>query len=68
MNVLIIRMDLTGVALIFVALPVLAFPLIEEILSTTVPKSVDNGLDDHVVVCSYTSRAEVLIAELESWD
>jgi Trk K+ transport system NAD-binding subunit len=68
MNALIIVMDLTGVALIFMALPVLAFPLLEEILSTTVPKSVDNGVDDHVVICSYTSRAEALIDELESWD
>jgi Trk K+ transport system NAD-binding subunit len=68
MNALIIVMDLTGVALIFMALPVLAFPLLEEVLSTTVPKSVDSGIDDHVVICSYTSRAETLIAELESWD
>lgn len=68
MNALVIVMDLTGVFLIFMALPVLAFPLLEDILSTTVPKSVDNGLDDHVVICSYTPRAEALISELESWD
>jgi Trk K+ transport system NAD-binding subunit len=68
MNALVIIMDLTGVALIFMALPVLAFPLLEDVLSTTVPKSVDNGLEDHVVICSYTPRAEALIAELESWD
>jgi hypothetical protein len=37
MNVLIIVMDLTGVALIFLALPVLVFPLFEEAISTTVP-------------------------------
>jgi Trk K+ transport system NAD-binding subunit len=68
MNALVIVMDLTGVALIFMALPVLAFPLLEDVLSTTVPKSVENGIDDHVVICSYTPRAEALIAELESWD
>jgi len=67
MNVLVIVMDLTGVVLIFMALPVLAFPLLEDVLSTTVPTSVENGLSDHVVVCSDTSRAEALIAELESW-
>jgi Trk K+ transport system NAD-binding subunit len=67
MNALVIVMDLTGVVLIFMALPVLAFPLLEDILSTTVPKSVDNGLDNHVVICSYTPRAEALIDELESW-
>jgi Trk K+ transport system NAD-binding subunit len=68
MNALVIVMDLTGVVLIFTALPVLAFPLLEDILSTTVPKSVDNELADHVIICSYTSRVESLIAELDSWD
>jgi Trk K+ transport system NAD-binding subunit len=67
MNVLVIVMDLTGVLLIFMALPALAFPLLEDILSTTVPKAVNNGLDNHVVICSYTPRAEALIAELDSW-
>jgi len=68
MNILVIVMDLTGVVLIFMALPVLAFPLLEDVLSTTVPKSVENGLDDHVVICTYTSRADALIDELDSWD
>ncbi|MFB6255758.1 MAG: TrkA family potassium uptake protein [Haloplanus sp.] len=68
MNVLIIVMDLTGVILIFTALPVLAFPLFEDVLSTTVPKSVDDDVTDHVVICTYTSRADALIDELESWD
>jgi len=66
MNALVILMDLTGVALIFMALPVLAFPLFEEALSTTVPTSVDDDLSDHVVVCTYTSRADALVDELES--
>lgn len=68
MNAFVIVMDLTGVGLIFMALPVLMFPLLEDILSTTVPKSVENGVDDHVVICTYTSRANALIGELESWD
>ncbi|QSG08688.1 potassium channel family protein [Halapricum desulfuricans] len=68
MNVLVITMDLTGVALIFLALPVLIFPLFEEALSTTVPTSVEDDLADHVVVCADTPRAEVLIDELDSWD
>jgi len=37
MNVMVILMDLTGVALIFIALPVLIFPLFEEAVSTSVP-------------------------------
>ncbi len=68
MNVLVIVIDLTGVALIFLALPVLVFPLLEDALSKTVPTSVENGQSDHVVVCTFTSRADTLIAELESWD
>jgi Trk K+ transport system NAD-binding subunit len=67
MNVLVIVMDLFGTVLIFMAFPVLAFPLLEDILSTTVPTAVDD-LDDHVVICTYTPRAEVLIDELESRD
>ncbi|WP_254837793.1 potassium channel family protein [Natronomonas marina] len=67
MNLLVIVMDLTGVALIFLALPVFVFPLLGDALSTTVPTSVE-GLSDHVVVCTYTSRAESLIGELRSRD
>jgi Trk K+ transport system NAD-binding subunit len=68
MQVLVIVMDLIGTLLIFMALPVLAFPLLENILSTTVPTSIENGMQDHVVICSYTARAEALIDELDSWD
>lgn len=67
MNVLVIIMDLFGTLLIFMAFPVLAFPLLEDILSTTVPTAADD-LDDHVVICTYTPRADVLIDELESRD
>jgi Trk K+ transport system NAD-binding subunit len=61
-------MDLTGTLLIFMALPVLVFPVFEDILSTTVPTSVAEDTEGHVVICSYTSRAEALIDELDSWD
>jgi Trk K+ transport system NAD-binding subunit len=67
MNVLVILMDLTGVILIFLALPVLVFPAMQEALSTSVPTSVE-GVSDHVVVCGSTARAERLIDELDSWD
>ncbi|MFD1645303.1 potassium channel family protein [Haloarchaeobius litoreus] len=67
MNVLVIIMDTTGVILIFLALPVLVFPTMEDILSTTVPTSVDDSLGGHVVVCTYTARADALIAELDAW-
>jgi Trk K+ transport system NAD-binding subunit len=68
MQVLVIAMDLVGTLLIFMALPVLAFPLLEDILSTTVPTSVPDDTRDHVIICSYTSRAEALTDELDSWD
>ena len=68
MNVLVIVMDLFGTILIFMAFPVLAFPLLEDVLSTTVPTSVGDDTENHVVICSYTARAETLIDELDSWD
>lgn len=68
MNLLVIVMDLTGVLLIFMALPVLVFPLFEQAISTTVPTEASSGLEDHVVICSLTPRGETLIEELESWD
>ncbi|WP_101296703.1 potassium channel family protein [Halegenticoccus soli] len=67
MNLLVIVMDLTGVILIFMALPVFVFPLLEESLSTTVPTSVD-GYRDHVVICSHTPRGETLVQELDAVD
>jgi Trk K+ transport system NAD-binding subunit len=67
MNVLVIVMDLTGVVLIFMALPVLVFPLFESAISTTVPTAAAEDLADHVVVCTLTPRGETLVEELNSW-
>ena len=66
MNVLVIVMDLTGVALIFLALPVVVFPLLDETLSRSAPTTVEDT--DHVVICSYTPRGRALIEELDSRD
>ncbi|WP_435349469.1 potassium channel family protein [Haloarchaeobius sp. HRN-SO-5] len=68
MNLFVILMDLTGVLLIFMALPVLVFPLMEDILSTTVPTAVESDVSDHVVICTFTARADTLISELDAWD
>ncbi|ELZ27403.1 trk active potasium channel [Halosimplex carlsbadense 2-9-1] len=68
MLVLIIVMDITGTVMIFLALPVVAFPAFEEALSTTVPTAIENGHEDHVVVATYTPRVETLIGELDSRD
>ena len=67
MNLLVIVMDITGVALVFLALPVFAFPLLQDALSTTVPTRLENATD-HVVICTYTARAESLIDALTARD
>jgi len=68
MRLLVIVMDVTGVALIFLALPVLLFPLFEEAMATTTPTTLEDEVDDHVVICQFTPRGETLVTELESWD
>jgi Trk K+ transport system NAD-binding subunit len=65
MNVLVITMDIIGTVMIFLALPVFLFPAMEEALSTTVPTTVGDDLSDHVVIATYTPRADALIAELD---
>ena len=64
MTLFVIVMDLTGVVLIFLALPALALPLLEEELSTTIPTSV--GMTDHVILCGFSERAEALVEELDA--
>lgn len=66
MNALVMLLDLTGVALFFLALPAILVPLFGEALSASAPTEVDKSLSDHVVICTYSPRAEVLIEELES--
>jgi K+ transport systems, NAD-binding component len=56
--------DLMGMALLVGALPVVARPVLETILTETAPTTLDDEVTDHVIVCSYTTRAEVLIEEL----
>ena len=67
MTLLVIAMDITGVSLIFLALPALVFPLLEDALSTTVPSSAED-LSDHVIVCGYSARSATLIDELDARD
>ncbi len=68
MNVLIIAMDTVGTVMIFLALPVFLFPAMEDILSTTVPTAVENGKSDHVVIATFSARADTLIDELQARD
>jgi Trk K+ transport system NAD-binding subunit len=68
MNLLVVALDLTGVALFFLALPAILVPLFRRSLTPSVPTSVEETLTDHVVICTYTSRAEVLVEELRAHD
>ncbi len=63
MNVLVVVMDLSGVLIIFLALPVLLFPLFEDRLSRNAPTSVE-GFSDHVIVAGYSPRGVALVDEL----
>jgi Trk K+ transport system NAD-binding subunit len=67
MNLLVIVMDLTGVFIIFLALPVLLFPLFEDRLSRTAPTSVE-GLTEHVIIAGYSPRGAALVDELTARD
>ena len=58
----------TGVSMIFLALPVFIAPWVEERLSTVAPTAVDEEKTDHVVIAGYTSRGKALIDELTTRD
>jgi len=64
MNMVVVAMNLTGVLLVFLALPLIVVPLFQQALEDRPPESTD--LTDHVVICSHTPRSDVLAAELEA--
>ncbi|MFB6193724.1 MAG: TrkA family potassium uptake protein [Halobaculum sp.] len=68
MNLFVAVMNVVGMGLLFGALPVLATPFLQNAFSTTVPRTADGSITGHVVICSYTARAEALIAELDALD
>jgi Trk K+ transport system NAD-binding subunit len=68
MNAFVVVMDLLGMVLLIGALPAIASPFLEEAFSTTVPRALEEALTGHIVICSDTSRAEALVAELDSVD
>jgi Trk K+ transport system NAD-binding subunit len=67
MNYLVSVMMLSGLVLIFAALPVLVVPLFEDAFRSTAPTSV-RRMRNHVVICNYGPREEVLIDELTRRD
>jgi Trk K+ transport system NAD-binding subunit len=66
MQVIITVTDLLGMTILVGALPVFVGPLLENVMSTAPADAVDPDLQDHVVICSDTSRAHELIEELVS--
>ena len=63
MNGLVLAMNLTGVLLVFIGLPLFAIPLFRQALETAPPES--SPLADHVVICSYTQSEEILSQQLD---
>lgn len=64
MQLLMISVQLTGIGLIFLTLPLIIVPLIEETLAIDPPTTVD--LEDHVVICRFTPRGDALVEELST--
>jgi len=64
MNLFVLIMNLTGVVMVFFALPLFVVPLIREALAPHVPEHLD--LRNHVIICSQSRRASVLRNELAS--
>lgn len=63
-NLLVIAMNLSGVLLVFLALPLFAVPLFREALETSPPRESD--MTNHVIICGHSDRDEVLGNELEA--
>lgn len=66
MNLLVIAMNLSGVLLVFLALPLVVIPLFQRALEDSPQES--TALSDHVIICSYSPREDVLQSELEASD
>jgi len=64
LNYFILFMNLTGVVLVFVAFPVFFLPFLKNAIEKSPPKKVTKK--DHVIICSFSTHAEVLIKELNS--
>ena len=64
MNAIVLVMNLTGVAFVFLAVPVFLVPLFREVLKSRPPTTTEK--EDHVIVCRYTPRGEVFIAEMRA--
>ena len=67
MHVLVVTMQVAGLALILTGVDVFAVPWLQGALSPSLPTSAPDA-SDHVVVCEYTPRGETFVSELEARD
>jgi Trk K+ transport system NAD-binding subunit len=59
-----IAMQFTGVALIFLTLPVFVLPLFAEALASGPPRTFDG--EGHIVICTFSPTIDTLLTELEA--
>lgn len=64
MNYFVLWMNMTGVALVFIAFPVFFLPSLKDAIGKNIPREVNK--EDHVIICDYSSYTEALIEELDS--
>ena len=62
LHLLVIAMNLSGVLLVFLAIPLFVVPVFRQLFETRPPTT--SSLTDHVIVCGYGSEDEVLGDEL----
>ena len=63
LNVMVIGMNLTGVLLVFLGLPLFAIPLLRRALESGPPTT--SNLSDHVIICGHSALDDVLRKELD---
>lgn len=64
MNLLVLAMNLTGVAMVFMAVPLFIFPLLQEAFERGPPFTIEES--GHFVLCAYTERVAALMRELNA--
>ncbi|WP_247728793.1 potassium channel family protein [Halovivax limisalsi] len=65
MNFLVIAMQLAGIGLILTAADVFAVPWLRRALTENLPTAAPDAAE-HVILCTYSSRGEAFLAELDS--
>ena len=63
LGALVVFMNLSGVLLVFLVIPLFAVPLFREAMDRTLPTETD--LENHVIICGHSAMDDVLRAELE---